>query len=166
MALRHQPLLSRQHLSHFPNNLGTTNQCRFLSSVIVVLPQHFSIRILQSPLDSLPKCSHPFSSKKSQPLLIITNRIIDVGNADTGRWDYLGTFYQMLVERYCIISCSTSQKLFLPCCVKLLLSLREKHGASQIWLRGKWGKSVGIAERIKDFHFPSLCCLWAILCGF
>lgn len=154
MALRHQPLLSRQHFSCFPNSLGTANQCRFLSSVIVVLPQHFSIKILQSPLDSLPKCSHPSSSMKSQTLLIIANKVIDVGNADTGRWGYLGTFYQMLVERYCIISCSTSQNLFLPCCVKLLLSLREKHGSSQIWPERKGGEECGNSRQHQGFPFP------------
>lgn len=157
MALKHQPLLSGQHFSCFPNNLGTANQCRFLSSVIVVLPQHFSIRILQSPLDSLPKHSHPSSSWKSQTLLIITNKIIDVGNADAGRWSYLGTFYQMLVEQYCIISCSTSQILFLPCCVKLLLSLREKHGSSQIWPERKVGKECGKSRQHQGF--PFLCSL-------
>lgn len=154
MALRHQPLLSRQHFSCFPNNLGTANRCRFLSSVIVVLPQHFSIKILQSPLYSLPKCSHPSSSMKTQTLLIITNKVIDVGNADTGRWGYLGTFCQMLVERYCIISCSTSQNLFLPCCVKLLLSLREKHGSSQIWPERKVGEECGNCRQHQGFPFP------------
>lgn len=154
MALRQQQLRSRQHFSCFPNNLGTANRCRFLISVIVVLPQHFSIRILQGPLDSLPKCSHPSSSKKSQTSLIITNKIIDVGNADTGRWGYLGTFYQMLVEWYCIISCSTSQNLFLPCCVKLLLSLREKRGSSQIWPKRKVGKECGNSRQQQGFPFP------------
>lgn len=119
-----------------------------------MLPQHFSIRILQSPLDFLPKCSHPSSSNKSQTSLIITNRIIDVRNADAGRWGYLRVFYQMLVEWYCIISCSTSQNLFLPCCVKLLLSLREKHGSSQSWPERKVGKECGNSKQHQGFPFP------------
>lgn len=85
MALKHQQLLSRRHSSYFPNNLGTANKCRFLSSVTVMLCQHFSISTLQSPLDFLPKCSHPSSSNKSQTSLIVTNKIIDVRNADAGR---------------------------------------------------------------------------------
>lgn len=87
-------------------------------------------------------------------LLIITNKVIDVGNADTGRWGYLGTFYQMLVERYCIISCSTSQNLFLPCCVKLLLSLRDKHGSSQIWPERNVGEECGNSRQHQGFPFP------------
>lgn len=94
-----------------------------LNSVTKMLPQHFSISIPQSSLDFLRQCSHPSSPNKSQTLVIIPNTIIDVRNADSRRWGYIRVFYQMSVEWYCIISYSTSQNLFLPCCVKLLLTL-------------------------------------------